>query len=258
MMKEKLTIIKVGGKIVEEEASLRQLLDDFSALKGHKVLVHGGGRSATRLAERLGIESLLVNGRRVTDAETLKVVTMVYGGLVNKQIVAALQARGVNALGLTGADMDVIRSVKRPVQEIDYGFVGDVKQVNATLLAELIARDVVPVMAPLTHDGKGNILNTNADTIAGETAKALSALFDVTLVYCFEKKGVLRNEHDDDSVIPALNHAEFKQLVAEGIIQGGMIPKLENAFEALDTGVCEVIITLASAINKQNGTHIRK
>lgn len=257
-MKEKLTLIKVGGKIVEEETTLHKLLDDFAAIEGYKVLVHGGGRSATKLAERLGIESHMVNGRRITDAETLKVVTMVYGGLVNKNIVAGLQARGVNALGLTGADMDVIRSVKRPVKDIDYGFVGDVKQVNAALLGDLIAKGVVPVMAPLTHDGEGHMLNTNADTIAGETAKALSALFDVTLVYCFEKKGVLRDENDDDSVIPTINQVEFHQLVADGVIQGGMIPKLENSFEALDAGVSEVVITLASAINGQEGTRIRK
>ena len=257
-MKEKLTLIKVGGKIVEEEATLHQLLDDFAAIEGRKVLVHGGGRSATKLAERLGIESHMVDGRRITDAETLKVVTMVYGGLVNKNIVAGLQARGVNALGLTGADMDVIRSVKRPVKDIDYGFVGDVKQVNAMLLGDLITKGVVPVMAPLTHDGEGHMLNTNADTIAGETAKALAALFDVTLVYCFEKKGVLRDENDDDSVIPTINPAEFKQLVAEGVIQGGMIPKLENSFEALEAGVSEIVIALASAINGQGGTRIRK
>lgn len=257
-MKEKLTLIKVGGKIVEEDTSLQQLLDDFTELPGRKVLVHGGGRSATRLAEQLGIESQMVNGRRVTDAETLRIVTMVYAGLVNKNIVAGLQARGVNALGLTGADMDVIRSVKRPVRDIDYGFVGDVKQVDASLLGDLIARGVVPVMAPLTHDGAGHLLNTNADTIAGETAKALAELFDVTLMYCFEKKGVLHNEHDEDSVIPFLNYADFLRLTDEGVIQGGMIPKLENAFEALNSGVCEVVITLASAINSQGGTRIRK
>lgn len=257
-MKEKLTVVKVGGKIVEEEATLHKLLDDFAAIEGRKVLVHGGGRSATKLAERLGIESRMVNGRRITDAETLKVVTMVYGGLVNKNIVAGLQARGVNALGLTGADMDIIRSVKRPVKDIDYGFVGDVKQVNAGLLGDLIAKEVVPVMAPLTHDGEGRMLNTNADTIAGETAKALAALFDVTLVYCFEKKGVLRDENDDDSVISTINPAEFRQLVTDGLIQGGMIPKLENSFEALEAGVSEVVITLASAINGQGGTRIRK
>lgn len=257
-MRERLTVVKVGGKIVEEESSLLQLLNDFAAIEGCKVLVHGGGRSATKLAEQLGIESRMVNGRRITDAETLRVVTMVYGGLVNKNIVAGLQARGVNALGLTGADMDVIRSVKRPVTTIDYGFVGDVKQVNAGVLGDLIGKGVVPVMAPLTHDGEGHMLNTNADTIAGETAKALAALFDVTLVYCFEKKGVLRDENDDDSVIPSLTLPEFHQLQAEGVIQGGMIPKLENAFEALDAGVCEVVITSASAIHGREGTHIRK
>lgn len=254
---EKLTIIKVGGKIVEEEATLHQLLDDFAALSGYKVLVHGGGRSATRLATRLGIESRMVNGRRITDAETLNVVTMVYGGLVNKNIVAGLQARGINALGLTGADVNVILSQKRPVQEVDYGFVGDVKQVNAPLLADLIRKGIVPVMAPLTHDGEGYLLNTNADTIAGETAKALAGLFDVTLVYCFEKRGVLRDENDDESVIPTIRREEFRQLVAEGVIQGGMIPKLENSFQALDAGVAEVIITQASAIDGASGTHIR-
>lgn len=256
-MKEKLTLIKVGGKIVEEEATLQALLSDFAAIEGRKVLVHGGGRSATKLAARLGIESQMVNGRRITDAETLKIVTMVYGGLVNKNIVARLQACGVNALGLTGADMDVIRSVKRPVKDVDYGFVGDVERVDATLLGDLIAKGVVPVMAPLTHDGCGNMLNTNADTIAGETAKALAQLFDVTLVYCFEKRGVLRDENDDDSVIPQITRADFEQLVADGVVQGGMIPKLENAFEALRAGVSQVIITQASAINTSGeGTRI--
>lgn len=256
-MKEKLTLIKVGGKIVEEEATLQALLSDFAAIEGRKVLVHGGGRSATKLAARLGIESQMVNGRRITDAETLKIVTMVYGGLVNKNIVARLQACGVNALGLTGADMDVIRSVKRPVKDVDYGFVGDVERVDAILLGDLIAKGVVPVMAPLTHDGCGNMLNTNADTIAGETAKALAQLFDVTLVYCFEKRGVLRDENDDDSVIPQITRADFEQLVADGVVQGGMIPKLENAFEALRAGVSQVIITQASAINTPGeGTRI--
>lgn len=256
-MKEKLTVIKVGGKIVEEPETLNQLLADFSAIEGYKVLVHGGGRSATKLAAQLGIESKMVNGRRITDAETLKVVTMVYGGLVNKNIVAGLQAKGVNAMGLTGADMNVIRSVKRPVKDVDYGFVGDVQQVNAELLGDLIRRGVVPVMAPLTHDGQGSMLNTNADTIAGETAKALAQLFDVTLVFCFEKKGVLSDENDDDSVIPVITPVEFKQYVEQGVIQGGMIPKLENSFSAIDAGVSQVVITLASAINGQGGTIIR-
>ncbi|MCD8176072.1 MAG: acetylglutamate kinase [Tannerellaceae bacterium] len=255
---EKLTIVKVGGKIVEEEDSLKQLLKDFSAIEGSKLLVHGGGRSATRLAEQLGIESRMVNGRRITDADMLRVVTMVYGGLVNKNIVAGLQAFGVNALGLTGADMNLMRSDKRPVKEVDYGFVGDVKEVNAGLLATLIGQDIVPVLAPLTHDKQGHMLNTNADTIAGEVAKALADYFDVTLVYCFEKRGVLRNENDEESVIPEINRGTFGQLVDEGIVQGGMIPKLENSLDAVDVGVKEVIITQATQIHTGGGTKIKK
>lgn len=253
---DKLIIVKVGGKIVEEPASLKQLLVDFSRIEGHKVLVHGGGRSATALATRLGIESTMVNGRRVTDEETLKVVTMVYGGLVNKQIVAGLQALGQNALGLTGADLNYMRSEKRPVKEVDYGYVGDVKEVNAVILADLIALDVIPVLAPLTHDKLGNLLNTNADTIAGEAAKALADYFDVTLMFCFEKKGVLRDENDDDSVIPELTPALFQEYVQSGVIQGGMIPKLENAFEALNAGVKKVVITRADLIDKELGTTV--
>ncbi|HEY5589462.1 MAG TPA: acetylglutamate kinase [Paludibacter sp.] len=255
---EKLTLIKVGGKIVEDPTSLKQLLSDFSKIEGYKVLVHGGGRSATAMAAKLGIQSKMVNGRRVTDAEMLKVVTMVYGGLVNKQIVAGLQAIGVNALGLTGADLNYMRSEKRPITEVDYGFVGDVKEVNADILADLIRKGVVPVLAPLTHDKAGNLLNTNADTIAGEAAKALSKHFEVTLMYCFEKKGVLLNENDDESVIPKLTPALFKKYVAEGIIQGGMIPKLENSFEALKAGVRQVVITRADCIHTDNGTAILK
>lgn len=257
-MKEKLTIVKVGGKIVEEEESLQQLLSDFSAIPGKKVLIHGGGRSATKMAAQLGIGSKMVNGRRITDAEMLNVVTMVYGGLVNKTIVSRLQAEGVNALGLTGADMDIIRSHKRPVKDIDYGFVGDVETVNGELLADLIQKGIVPVIAPLTHDGKGHILNTNADTMAGETAKGLAQYFDVTLLFCFEKKGVLKDPDDDDSVIPYINEETFKQLVNEGVIQGGMIPKLENSFDAIHAGVSKVIITLSTAIDGKSGTIIEK
>ena len=181
---DKLTLIKVGGGVVEEPESLHELLSLFSQIPGNKVLVHGGGRSATRMAAQLGIETQMVNGRRITDLEMLKVVTMVYGGLVNKNVVAGLQALGVNALGLTGADMNVMLSEKRPVKDVDYGYVGDVKQVQGDSLAALIERGIVPVLAPLTHDGKGHILNTNADTIAGEAAKALARYFDVTLVFC--------------------------------------------------------------------------
>jgi acetylglutamate kinase len=253
---EKLTIVKVGGKIVEEPDSLKQLLFDFSKIEGFKVLVHGGGRSATTLAAKLGIRSKMVNGRRITDSDMLKVVTMVYGGLVNKQIVAGLQAIGVNGLGLSGCDLNCIRSEKRPVTEVDYGFVGDVKDVNAEILADLILRGVVPVLAPLTHDNAGNLLNTNADTIAGEVAKALAGFFDVTLIYCFEKKGVLLNENDDESVITKLTAQLFKQYVSDGIIQGGMIPKLENSFDALKAGVKLVEITRADLIGIKGGTEI--
>ena len=253
---EKLTIVKVGGKIVEEPDSLKQLLFDFSKIEGYKVMVHGGGRSATTLAAKLGIPSKMVNGRRITDSDMLKVVTMVYGGLVNKQIVAGLQAIGVNGLGLSGCDLNCIRSEKRPVTDVDYGFVGDVKEVNAGILVDLILRGVVPVMAPLTHDNAGNLLNTNADTIAGEVAKALAVSFDVTLIFCFEKKGVLLNENDDESVITKLTTQLFKQYVTEGIIQGGMIPKLENSFDALKAGVKLVEITRADLIGLKGGTEI--
>jgi acetylglutamate kinase len=256
-MKNKLTLVKVGGQIVEEPETLKKLLNDFSNLEGHKVLVHGGGRAATRIAGQLGIESKMVNGRRVTDADMLQVVTMVYGGLVNKQIVAGLQALNVNALGLTGADMNYMRSEKRPVKEVDYGFVGDVKEVNADILASLINEGVVPVLAPLTHDKQGNLLNTNADTIAGEAAKALAQYFDVTLMFCFEKKGVLRNPEDEESVIPEITKPAFDAFVADGTIQGGMIPKLENAFEAIAAGVKQVIISKADEIGKGTGTVVK-
>ncbi|MBQ9215261.1 MAG: acetylglutamate kinase [Prevotella sp.] len=257
-MKEKLTIVKVGGAVVEDEAQLSQLLKDFSAIEGRKVLVHGGGRKATKVAESLGIESKMVNGRRITDADMLNVVTMVYGGLVNKNLVAQLQANGVNALGLTGADMDVIHSHKRPLKDgIDFGFVGDVDKANGEMLSTLIEAGIVPVMAPLTHDGQGHILNTNADTIASETAKALAPYYDVTLIFSFEKKGVLRNPDDDDSVIPSITRADFIQYKEDGTISGGMLPKIENALAAIDAGVKKVIITLATAIDGHHGTIIQ-
>lgn len=255
-MAQKLTIIKVGGKIVEEPDTLQALLQDFSKIEGHKVLVHGGGRSATQMAARLGIESQMVNGRRITDSETLKVVTMVYGGLVNKTIVAGLQALNINALGLTGADLNYMRSEKRPVKDVDYGMVGDVKEVQSNILANLIEMGVVPVLAPLTHDKKGNMLNTNADTIAGEAAKALAKHFEVTLMFCFEKKGVLADAENDDSVIAEITRESFAKYVADGVIQGGMIPKLENAYEAIDAGVKEVIITQADRIFSGGGTRV--
>ena len=254
-MKTKLTIIKVGGAVVEDEAQLSQLLRNFAAIPGNKVLVHGGGRRATKVAAALGIESKMVGGRRITDEQMLEVVTMVYGGLVNKHLVARLQALGVNALGLTGADMDAIRSHRRPVKDgIDFGFVGDVDTVNGSLLSKLINMGVTPVLAPLTHDGQGNMLNTNADTIAGEVAKALASFFDVTLVYAFEKPGVLSNPDDEGSVIPLITRNSFTQLVSDGIISGGMLPKVENALQAVEAGVHQVIITRADAIGTYKGT----
>ena len=256
-MKEKLTIVKVGGAVVEDELQLSQLLKDFGAINGRKVLVHGGGRKATKMAERLGIETKMVNGRRITDAAMLEVVTMVYGGLVNKYLVAQLQANGINALGLTGADANVILSHKRPLKDgIDYGFVGDVDYVAHQTLAHLIEAGIIPVMAPLTHDAEGHILNTNADTIASETAKALANNYDVTLIFSFEKKGVLSNPDDDDSVIPVITKEDFERYKADGTISGGMLPKIENALNAVEAGVSRVIITLATAIDGKHGTVI--
>ena len=260
-MKEKLTIVKVGGAVVEDELQLSQLLRDFSAIEGRKVLVHGGGRKATKMAERLGIETQMVNGRRITDSAMLEVVTMVYGGLVNKNLVARLQAHGVNAIGLTGADADVIRSHKRPPvvvdgSPVDYGFVGDVDNVANDTLTHLIEAGITPVLAPLTHDGEGHILNTNADTIASEAAKALAKDYDVTLIFSFEKKGVLSNPDDDDSVIPVITRTLYNKYKADGTISGGMLPKIENALAAVEAGVAKVIITLATAIDGHHGTVI--
>ena len=257
-MKEKLTIVKVGGAVVEDEAQLTQLLKDFAAIEGAKILVHGGGRRATKVAAALGIETKMVDGRRITDAEMLEVVTMVYGGLVNKHVVAALQALGVDAIGLCGADGDIIRSIKRPLKNgIDYGFVGDVKKADGEKIAHFIEKNLVPVIAPLTHDGQGNILNTNADTMASEVAKAMAQLYDVTLIFSFEKKGVLSNPDDDESVIPVITRTDFERYKADGTISGGMLPKIENALGAVEAGVSQVIITLATAIDGQHGTVIR-
>ena len=252
-----LTIVKVGGKIVENSESLTTFLKDFSLIAGEKILIHGGGRSATDLAEKLGLETKMADGRRITDVEMLKVVTMVYAGLINKTIVAQLQKLRIDAIGLTGADMNLILSQKRPVKEIDYGFVGDIKEINVPVLLDLLKQNYLPVIAPITHDRNGNLLNTNADTIAAETAKALAFDCNVRLIYCFEKKGVLMNEADDESLIQNLDFQLFQQYKKDGMIQGGMIPKLENAFQAVADGVKEVIITSASNVNKGKGTFIR-
>lgn len=256
-MKQQLTIVKVGGKIVETPETLNRLLQDFSSLKGNKILVHGGGRTATQIATKLGIETHMVDGRRITDDAMLQVVTMVYGGLVNKNLVAQLQSCGVNALGLTGADMNIILSHKRPLKNgIDYGYVGDVDRVNATQLEQLLNIGITPILAPLTHDGQGHMLNTNADTIAAETAKALAEHFDVTLVYCFEHAGVLTDPEDEKSVISSISHESFEKLKAEGIVSGGMLPKIENSLKAVDAGVKRVIITRADKIGSLEGTVI--
>ena len=251
-----ITVIKVGGAVVEDPQQLAQLLKDFAAISGAKVLVHGGGRRATKVAERLGIETKMVNGRRITDKDMLEVVTMVYGGLVNKSIVAGLQALGVNAIGLTGADGNALLAHKRPVKDVDYGVVGDVDKGNLNTLATLLNAGIIPVMAPLTHDGKGNLLNTNADTIAAETAKTLAKEYDVTLIYAFEKPGVLSNPDYDDRVIPLITSESYEQLKADGIVSGGMLPKIDNAYNAINAGVKAVISTKADAIDGTHGTKI--
>jgi acetylglutamate kinase len=256
----KLTVVKVGGAVVEDAEALNNLLNVFCALEGNKILVHGGGRSATKLAARLGIETRMVNGRRITDSDMIDIVTMVYGGLVNKTVVAALQAKGVNAIGLTGADANILRSHRRPVKDgVDYGFVGDADYSDASALQTLLSGGLTPVIAPLTHDGKGQILNINADTMAAETAKALAkAGNEVTLVYCFEKPGVLRNPDDDESVIPTITRADYERYVSEGVISGGMMPKIENSLASVEAGVKQVVITCAPNIGKPNcGTVIK-
>jgi acetylglutamate kinase len=249
-MRDNLTIIKVGGNVVEEEASLKSLLKDFSRIAGYKILVHGGGKTATTLSEKLGLESIKVDGRRITDSETLKVVTMVYAGLVNKNIVAGLQALGNNAIGLTGADLNLIQAARRPVGEIDYGFVGDVKYINYKALNELLNSGAIPVMAPITHDGHGQLLNTNADTIASELAVAMCFDYDVRLIFCFEKNGVLMNESDERSIIHEINPELFAQLKKDRIVTGGMIPKLSDGFAALHRGVGVVVITNPAGISE--------
>ena len=253
---DRLTIIKVGGKVVETPDLLHAFLDQFKKISGNKILVHGGGSTATEIAGKLGIETRMVDGRRITDRAMLEVVTMVYGGLINKKIVAGLQARGCNAIGLTGADLDLIKAHKRPVKEIDYGFVGDVEDVNSREIRLLINESVVPVVAPLTHDGYGQILNTNADTIATEMAIEMSDYYSVYLFYCFEKKGVLLNPDDETTVVYDLDHELYEKYKNEGIIVEGMIPKLDNAFNAKRNGVKEILITNPENIATGRGTRL--
>ena len=257
---DKLYIIKIGGNIIDDEKKLSSFLRDFSEIGDNKILVHGGGKLATQLAERLGIKQSLVDGRRITDGETLKVVTMVYAGYINKNIVAQLQSNHCNAIGLCGADGDLILAHRRKHPVIDYGFVGDVDAINVKLLTNLLRQNLSVVVASLTHDQQGQLLNTNADTIAQEIAKATSTEFDVNLIYSFEKTGVLLDTNDETTVIPTLSPSLYQQLKAKEKIFAGMIPKLDNAFTALNSGVKKVIIgkaeELKKLLNGQTGTNI--
>ena len=257
---ERLFVIKIGGNVIDDETKLSSFLEDFADIKDKKILVHGGGKLATSLSGQLGIEQKLVDGRRITDAETLKVVTMVYAGYINKNIVAKLQARNCNAIGLCGADGDSMLAHKRIHPVIDYGFVGDVDAVNVPLLKSLLDQNVAIVFAPITHDRQGQLLNTNADTIAQELAKGMSSEYDVSLVYSFEKSGVLMDANDDSTIIPEITLAYYQQLKSKQKIFAGMIPKLDNAFTALNSGVKKVIIgkaeNLKELINGKAGTAI--
>jgi len=247
---DKLYIIKIGGNIIDDDKKLPSFLQEFAAIEEKKILVHGGGKLATRLAEQMGVEQQVIDGRRITDAETLKIVTMVYAGYINKQIVAGLQGNNCNAIGLTGADGDAILAHKRNHPVIDYGFVGDVDAVNTSLLRLLLDRNIAIVFAPITHNQQGQLLNTNADTIAQELAKAMCAEFDVSLIYSFEKDGVLLDADDDSTVIPEINAAYYQQLKAKQKIFAGMLPKMDNAFAALNSGVNRVIIGKAEHLSQ--------
>lgn len=247
---KQLTIIKIGGNVIDNSEKLHQFLLDFTALPGDKILVHGGGKIATELGSSLGIEPKMVEGRRITDIETLRIVTMVYAGLINKNMVAQLQAKGCNAIGLSGADGNVIQAVKRPVGTVDYGFVGDLDETSVSVgtLEGLLNLNLVPVFCAITHDGNTQLLNTNADTIASAIAVAMSAVYETRLVYCFEKKGVLRDVDDEDSVVAEIKSGDFETLKQTGVVSGGMIPKLHNAFEAIRQGVKAVYIGKADEL----------
>jgi len=250
----RLFIIKIGGNVLDSPEALNKFLKDFSSIREPKILIHGGGKIATRVGDQLGIESKYVNGRRITDSQTLDLVTMVYGGLVNKQIVASLQHLDCNALGVTGADGNLIKAVKRPVKEIDYGFVGDItpSSVNSALLYFLLKQNVVPVFAPLTY-AQGSMLNTNADTIASVLAVAMAKHFDVRLIFCFEKKGVLRDVNDTGSVIRHLPKKLYDDLLTKNAFADGILPKLENAYAAINSGVKEVLIGEAGDLVRNTG-----
>ena len=245
-----IRVFKIGGQIVDDEVMLSEFLSAFSKVKGQKLLVHGGGKIANRLCEQMGIEPKMHEGRRITDTETLKIVVMAYGGLINKGIVSKLQSLSTNATGLTGADSNIIEAHKRVVTGIDYGFAGDIDKVNAQPLLELLNQNICPVLAPLTHDTSGQMLNTNADTIANEISAALSVGHDVQLYYIFDKSGVLKDINDENSVIPNIKTSEISKLHQNGIIADGMLPKLHNARQAVEKGVSKVILTNVTSISK--------
>ncbi|APQ19268.1 acetylglutamate kinase [Maribacter hydrothermalis] len=249
-MKEKLSIVKIGGNVIEDEKALAIFLTAFSKLEGLKILVHGGGKLATQLATKLGVESKMIDGRRITDAETVDIITMVYGGLANKKIVAQLQAKKINAIGLSGADGNSIQAHKRPVKEIDYGFVGDIDGVNSELLSNLLSINLTPIFCAISHDGDGQLLNTNADTIASEIAIGMASLYKTTLYYCFEKKGVLLDITDDNSVVKNINTTKYNELLSEGVIADGMLPKLHNSFHALNNTVEKVCLGDVTMLDK--------
>jgi len=239
---EDLIVVKIGGNVIDQPLALETFLKDFAQIKAKKILVHGGGKIATEIGNKLGQQAIMVEGRRVTDKAMLETVTMVYGGLINKNIVAKLQAHGDNAIGLSGADGNSILCIKRPVKEVDYGFVGDVKDVNNAFLTHLLAGNLIPIMCPLSHDGNGSMLNINADTVATTLAKAMSKDFRTTLLYCFELKGVLSDFEDKTSVISEITLDTYNELKARGVISKGMIPKLDNSFDAIRNGVEKVVI----------------
>lgn len=254
----KLTVVKVGGNLIDDAKALDEFLTAFSKIEGKKLLVHGGGKLATRLSADLGIETQMVNGRRITDAENLKIVTMVYAGYVNKNIVAALQAKKIKAIGIAGCDFDIMRAEKRKHATIDFGYVGDITKVNAEALSELIEQQGVPVVAPITHDGNGQLLNTNADSIATDVSIALAKLYEVKLIYSFEKAGVLKSLDNELDIVPELNKATIEKMQKDGAINTGMMPKTDNALKASSNGVGEVIIGNLVAIQKEvsQGTKI--
>tara|TARA_R110002153_G_scaffold139691_2_gene290461 strand:+ start:1108 stop:1896 length:789 start_codon:yes stop_codon:yes gene_type:complete len=249
-MKEKLSVVKIGGNVIEDEKALDNFLSAFSRLDGLKILVHGGGKLATQLATKLGVESKMIDGRRITDAETVDIITMVYGGLANKKIVAQLQSKNINAIGLSGADGNSIQAHKRPVKQIDYGFVGDIDGVNSELLKNLLSINLTPIFCALSHDGAGQLLNTNADTIASEIAIGMASVFETTLYYCFEKKGVLLDITDENSVVKNIDTSKYKELLSKGVIADGMLPKLHNCFHALDNNVEKVCLGDVSMLDK--------